>query len=333
LAEVSVREGFFALRDELRALGCFEHAPWRSVFSLGAHLALSAACFILCSQAPLVAGAPLFVLGSFFFYRLGWLMHDAAHGAVFSTRQMNERFAALTAGILGEFPSGWRYGHNRHHAAPNVQGRDMDQAERWDPTRRYSSVLGAIVGVLLLSKFKGVYLPKTLLLLGLRDGYFCFRYSRRSFRRELCASLLGFACQLAFFTWCFGVVGLLLFVLHTGIGMLYLNTAFAGNHYDLPTFDEARADELDFAELQIRTSRNYAGGLWARYAFGGLEHQIEHHLFPAMPRHRFVRAAPFVRRYCERVGLPYEVLPFSECVARMLRFHVDEVASAPERAL
>ncbi len=324
MAEVSDGDGFFALRDELRTRGCFEHAPWRSVVSLAVHLGLAGAAFWLCSRASLVLSVVLFVLGSFFFYRIGWLMHDAAHGAVFATAKGNRRFAALTAGILGEFPSGWRYGHNRHHAAPNVRGRDMDQAERWDPTRRYSSVLGGAIGLYLLTKYKGVYLPKTLLLLGLRDGYFCKRHAPRSFRRELAGSLAGFAAQVGAFAWVFGAWGLLLFVAHTCIGMLYLNSAFAGNHYDLPSFDEASADELDFAELQIRTSRNYAGGWAARYVFGGLEHQIEHHLFPAMPRHRLASAEPFVRRYCERRGLPYEVLPFSECMARVLRFHLDE---------
>jgi fatty acid desaturase len=329
---VSAREGLTALREELEAAGCFEHAPWRSVVSLLSHLVLSGATFFTCSRAPSLLAAPLFVLGSFFFYRLGWLMHDAGHGAVFATPQNNRRFAALTAGILGEFPSGWRYGHNRHHAAPNVRGRDMDQAERWDPTRRYSNALGAVVGLLLLTKYKGVYLPKTLLLLGLRDGYFCFRHAARNFRGELCASLLGFACQIAAFIWLFGAWGLLAFVAHTCVGMLYLNTAFAGNHYDLPSFDEASAKELDFVELQLRTTRNYAGGFWTRYVFGGLEHQIEHHLFPAMPRHHFIVAEPFVRRYCERLGLPYETLPFSQCVGRMLRFHVDAKTNALEPA-
>lgn len=323
MAVLIAQDRFTALREELRAAGCFEYVPWRGVASLAAHLALAAAAFIAASRLPLAAAIPVFVLGSFLFYRIGWLMHDAAHNAVFADGKSNQRFASVTAGILGEFPSGWRYGHNRHHAAPNVRGRDMDQSERWDPTRRYRSMLSAFVGLVLLTKYKGFYLPKTLLLLGLRDGYFCWQNARANFGRELAASLISMSSQLAIFLALFGMRGFLLFFAHTSIGMIYLNTAFMGNHYDLEAFDQTEAEQLDFAELQIRTARNYDGGWWARFLFGGLEHQIEHHLFPAMPRRRFVRAAPIVRRFCEAHALPYESRPFTDCILRAARFHLD----------
>jgi fatty acid desaturase len=253
-------------------------------------------------------------------------MYDSAHHGVFASVENNQRLAAITAGILGEFPSGWRYGHNRHHASPNVLGRDMDQSERWDPSRRYNRTLTAFAGLFLLTKYKGYYLPKTLLLVGIRDGYFCFQHARSSFAREVLVSVVSLSLQLAGLIWLFGGWGILLFLVHTSIGMIYLNTAFMGNHYDLDVFDQAQADELDSVELQIRTARNYTGGAWARYVFGGLEHQIEHHLFPSMPRHQFLRAEPFVRRFCRTHDLPYEVLPFSECIARVLRFHIGPAA-------
>jgi fatty acid desaturase len=197
----------------------------------------------------------------------------------------------------------------------------MDQSERWDSTRRYSTLTGAFIGILFFTKYKGMYLPKTLLLLGLRDGYFCFAHSRSTFKCELAACLSSLAFQLIAFVVLFGAWGVLLFLAHTSIGMLYLNTAFMGNHYDLEIFEPAQADTLEFAELQTRTSRNYSGGVWGRYVFGGLEHQIEHHLFPSMPRHGLRRAEPFVQRYCEENGLPYETLPFSRCIARAIRYH------------
>ena len=314
---------FEDLRREVEQAGCFERRPLVAVFSLVAHVATSIALFLLSSNVENVfAAAACFVLASFLFYRLGWLMHDAAHGGVFATATGNQRFAALTAGILGEFPSGWRYGHNRHHATPNVRGRDLDQSERWDPERRYRTRAGAFVGVLLLSKFRGRYLPKTLLLLGLRDGYFCYRFHRDAFARELLGSLAGLGSQLAFMCVAFGAWGPLLFFAHTAIGMVYLNTAFAGNHYDLESFDEAQAEGIEFAELQIRTTRNYRGGSLSRFVFGGLENQLEHHLFPGMPRAGLRKAAPFVRAFCAARGLPYHEAPFREAVAAVLRFHL-----------
>ena len=262
---------FEDLRREVEHAGCFEKRPLTAVVSLVAHVAASGALFLVsaATENPLAA-VVCFVIASFLFYRLGWLMHDAAHGGVFATAAGNQRFAALTAGILGEFPSGWRYGHNRHHATPNVRGRDLDQSERWDPERRYRTRLGAFVGVLLFSKFRGRYLPKTLLLLGLRDGYFCYRYHREAFVPELLGSLSGLGGQLAFMCVAFGVWGPLLFLAHTSIGMLYLNTAFAGNHYDLESFDAAQAEGIPFDELQVPTTRNYRRGALARFVFRGL---------------------------------------------------------------
>ncbi len=41
------------------------------------------------------------------------------------------------------------------------------------------------------------------------------------------------------------------------------------------------------------------------YLFGGLNHQIEHHLFPSMPRPNLVKVKPIVESFCAEVGLPY----------------------------
>lgn len=310
---------FEALRAEVERAGCFTARPAVAVLSLGFHVAAAALLFWASAQLGSVL---LFVAGSFLFYRLGWLMHDAAHGGTFASAAANRRFAALTAGLLGEFPSGWSYGHSRHHAAPNVRGRDLDQSERWDPTRRYRTWPGAFVGLLLFSQFRGHTLPKTLLLLGLRDGFWCYRFARERFPRELACALGGLTLQLAFFCVLFGGWGPLVFFAHTAVGMLYLNTVFAGNHYDLESFDEASAQTLSFAELQLRTSRNYPPGPLAAFVFGGLEYQIEHHLFPSMPRAGLSKAAPFVRAYCERNGLPYHQQSFVRSIAGVLRFHL-----------
>lgn len=321
---------FEELRAALVAQGCFTPRPLGSVLSYAAHLAASGALFW--ASARLLHGAAsaaIFVSASLLFYRIGWIMHDAAHGAVFATPAGNRRFAALTAGTLGEFVSGWRYGHNRHHAATNVRGRDTDQAERWDPERRYRTLLGAFVGLLLFSRFRGRYLPKTLLLLGVRDGFLAHHHDRAGFRAQLCAVTASLSAQIGALTWLFGAWGPLLFLGHTMIGMVYLNTVFTGNHYELPTFDEAQAKELAFADLQILTTRNYAGGALSRFLYGGLEAHIEHHLFPAMPRCHLHRAAPLVRAFCEARGLPYRVDPFPRAVLAALRYHLDPKVDAP----
>jgi fatty acid desaturase len=92
-------------------------------------------------------------------------------------------------------------------------------------------------------------------------------------------------------------------VVQQGLFGLYLGCAFAPNHKGMPTLTEA--DQLDFLRRQVLTSRNVAGSRPVDLVLGGLNYQIEHHLFPTMPRPNLRRAQPLVRAFCAQHGLPY----------------------------
>lgn len=321
------RRGLYAeLHPRLLAAGCFRPAPVPVLLDLSATLIVSAVSFVVAAHVPALFAIPLFVIGSFFFYRVGWTLHDAAHGSVFFERRNDEALTTLCGLIMGEFPSGWRYGHNLHHKAPNVRGIDRDKSERWDPALRFSSPAAAFVHVLLLVRRGRLVLPRNLLLLGLRDGVYAWRYARGRFPRELALVVVSHALQIAGFLVVFGprmgAFALLLHAVHTTIGALYLNTIFAGNHYDMPTFDAPAHLAVDAAALQIVTASNYEGGAGMMFLCGGLEKQIEHHLFPRMPRHHLHTAAPIVRRFAEEKGLPYVERSLTEAIAAVVRFHV-----------
>jgi fatty acid desaturase len=61
-----------------------------------------------------------------------------------------------------------------------------------------------------------------------------------------------------------------------------------------------------FLERQVIGSRNILPGPIAEFVFGGLNYQIEHHLFPSMPRANLGAAHRIVRPFCQAVGLPFE---------------------------
>jgi fatty acid desaturase len=71
----------------------------------------------------------------------------------------------------------------------------------------------------------------------------------------------------------------------------------------MPTLTEA--DQLDFLRHQVLTSRNVRGSWLVDYVLGGLNYQIEHHLFPNMPRPNLHRAQPLIQAFCEQHGLDY----------------------------
>ena len=70
---------------------------------------------------------------------------------------------------------------------------------------------------------------------------------------------------------------------------VYMGASFAPNHKGMPIIDPDA--KLDFFTKQVRTSRNISGGWWATWLMGGLNYQIEHHLFPNMPRPHLARRA------------------------------------------
>ena len=84
---------------------------------------------------------------------------------------------------------------------------------------------------------------------------------------------------------------------------LCLGGSFAPSHKGMPIVP---ADmKIDFLRRQVMMSRNVRGGLLVEIAMGGLNFQIEHHLFPSMPRPNLRLVQPIVRAYCAEQGLGY----------------------------
>ena len=88
-----------------------------------------------------------------------------------------------------------------------------------------------------------------------------------------------------------------------GLLGFYLGCSFAPNHKGMPIL--SASDNTDFLRRQVLTSRNVHGGLLTDFALGGLNYQIEHHLFPSMPRPNLRRAQPLVAAFCAERDVSY----------------------------
>jgi fatty acid desaturase len=90
---------------------------------------------------------------------------------------------------------------------------------------------------------------------------------------------------------------------HQALFGVYLGSSFAPNHKGMPvlTGDE----RTDFLRSQVLTSRNVRGGPLVDFLLGGLNYQIEHHLFPSMPRPNLRRSQALVRDFCRQHGVAY----------------------------
>ena len=112
---------------------------------------------------------------------------------------------------------------------------------------------------------------------------------------------------------------------HQAVFGFYMGCSFAPNHKGMPTLTPA--EEQDYLRRQVLTSRNVRGGPFVDLLLGGLNYQIEHHLFPSMPRPNLRVAQPVVRRFCEANGVTYtETSAFASY--RLAIQHLDTVGDA-----
>ena len=92
-------------------------------------------------------------------------------------------------------------------------------------------------------------------------------------------------------------------VVQQGLFGLYLGCSFAPNHKGMPIL--TADDRSDFLRRQVLTSRNVNGGRLTDFAMGGLNYQIEHHLFPSMPSPNLRRSQPLIKAFCQQRDVSY----------------------------
>jgi fatty acid desaturase len=252
----------------------------------------------------LVAGA----LGVIF-TQFAFLGHEASHRQILSTGPANDRIGRVLATLfVGISYSWWMTKHTRHHANPNKLGKDPDIAP--GPISFHEESAATRTGLVgWLTRRQGWFFFPLLLLEGLNLHVSSIRglFARRKVEgRWLELSLLGgrFAAYLAivFLLLPLGMAFAFLGV-QLAIFGLYMGASFAPNHVGMPIVP--RGAKLDFFSKQVLTSRNVSGGRWATILMGGLNYQIEHHLFPSMPRPRLAKARQLVREHCRALDVPY----------------------------
>jgi fatty acid desaturase len=101
--------------------------------------------------------------------------------------------------------------------------------------------------------------------------------------------------------------------------------AFGVGHNGMMIYDMEK--KPGFSELQVTTTRNVHDGPFIGWFMGGLHYQIEHHLYPTMPRHNLKIARTFVEPLCKKHGVPYRCTGLWEGTVEVLR-HLDDVSHA-----
>lgn len=239
--------------------------------------------------------------------QLSFIGHDAGHKQIFRGRQANDAVGLLHSGLVGVSYGWWMSKHTRHHANPNHEGEDPDLDI---PALAFTGGQGRAKRGFLrwMAKYQAFLFFPLLLLEGVSLHWESIRavwrggIKWRNLERGL---LLGHlvAYLVAVFVVLSPWQAVVFVAVHQGLWGLYLGCSFAPNHKGMPTLTDGHG--LDFLRKQVVTSRNVRGSRWLDFALGGLNYQIEHHLFPSMPRPNLRHAQPIVRDFCAGHGLGY----------------------------
>ncbi|WP_327007776.1 acyl-CoA desaturase [Dactylosporangium sp. NBC_01737] len=304
------------------------------IASVGVLLVATWTAFVLIGQSwwQLLTAVLLAAL----FTQVGFIGHDAGHRQIFRSRRANDLLGLFHANLAIGLSYGWWIDkHNRHHANPNTEGADPDIVVA--PLAFTTGQAGRLRGVrAAFVRVQGyLFLPLLTLeamSLHLSSVQAMFRAKLR--RRPTEIALLGTHAVLyltAVFVVLSPLQGLVFIAVHQGLFGVYLGSAFAPNHKGMPILDAD--NQLDYLRRQVLTSRNVRGGWLVDTALGGLNYQIEHHLFPSMPRANLRRAQILVRRFCADNGVDYCETSLWRSWREVLR-HLDSVGTVvPEGGL
>ncbi|SEQ72754.1 Fatty acid desaturase [Microlunatus flavus] len=242
--------------------------------------------------------------------QIAFLGHDAAHRQIFRSGRWNDGASLVLANLFVGISYGWwRSKHTRHHSGPNKEGVDPDieiAAVAMTPamaTRRDTPVFRWLVA------HQGWYFFPLLLLEGLSLHVEAVKrvagrgkVERRALETTLLTLRLGglLALVLAVLP---PEKALVFVVVQIGVFGLYMGSAFAPNHIGMPLVSSRL--KLDFLRRQVLMSRNISGGPLMSVFMGGLNYQVEHHLFPSVARPHLRTIAPLVRAHCAAEGVPY----------------------------
>jgi len=324
------------LSRQVKQAGLLELRPGYYIWKIATIVVLLAAgwaAFVLVGDSWWQLGVAAFL--AVMFTQVGFLGHDAGHRQIFRSQRASYVAGLLLSNLGIGLSFGWWVGkHNRHHAHPNTEGADPDIAISALAFTAAQARAGQGAARLVYRCQAYLFFP---MLLG--EAFALHATSIRALSSQaprhrsweavlLAAHVAGYLTALLLVL---SPVKAIVFILvQQGLFGLYLGCSFAPNHKGMPILGPA--DRSDFLRRQVLTSRNVRGGWLTDLVLGGLNYQIEHHLFPSMPRPNLRRSQALVAAFCKQKGLPYCQASLAGSYAQALR-HLNTTGRAARPAM
>jgi len=316
--------------DELKALiekaGLLDRSPFFYTYKT-----LETLSFFVVGVILLIYGywLPSAISMGIFWQQAGWLSHEYCHHCVFTNRKYNNRFGLFMGNLLqGYSITWWKDRHNTHHAITNVVDSDPDidnlplfiwSEHDFHRLLQWNTTLSKIL------QYQAFYfLPFCLflrLIWCLQSALFTgdmatapskvYQAAAATERRLLlCHWTMVLSLVYAF---CPTYSAMIYFLMISEfIGVFGIAVIVFFNHYACEHFPDSDKKQLTFLDMQLRSTRNATPGYVMDWLAGGLNYQIEHHLFPTMPRNNLYKASLIIKEFCKKKNYTYQSTSFLE---------------------
>ena len=331
-----VSKDYRRLVSEFSKMGLFEKKG---------HVALMTFCFIavlfvasvwgvLCSNSVwvhLISGG---LMGSLWI-QSGWLGHDSGHYQIMPTRKLNRFVQILTGNCLaGISIAWWKWNHNAHHISCNSLDFDPDLQHMpffvvsskffnsitscfYDRKLNFDGFARSLVSYQHLTFYPVMCFAR----INLFAQSFILLLSKRTvpYRVHEIMGLVVFWIWYPLLVLCLPNWGeKIMFIVASFSVTGIQHVQFCLNHFSSNIYLGPPSGN-DWCEKQTRGTLNIACPSWMDWFHGGLQFQIEHHLFPRLPRYQLRKVSPFVMELCKKHNLSYNIAPFWEANVLTLR--------------
>ncbi|KAJ8320961.1 hypothetical protein KUTeg_002548 [Tegillarca granosa] len=309
--ENEIKLDFRKLRKHVEDTGLLTVNPWFYIFHLAHIILLEILAYSVVWY--LDGGILAFVLAGMIMCvsqaQAGWTQHDYGHMSVFNSHKINHIFHHFVIGHIKAASSHWwNFRHFQHHAKPNVMKKDPDIDVA------YLFLLGETIPYSWAKRKRG-FMPYNFqhrywFFIGpplLLPIYFHIENLIFVFKRKDWVDLLMTISFFARFFYQYSP-----FYGMGGAFWLYMFVRFLESHWftwvtqmsHIPMKID-KDDRSDWFSLQLATTCNVESSWFNDWFTGHLNFQIEHHLFPTMPRHNYHKIAPLVKSLCKKHGIEY----------------------------
>nr|CCA19127.1 delta6 fatty acid desaturase putative [Albugo laibachii Nc14] len=339
--------GYRQLRATARSLGLYktslQYYIWKITSTLAIWFLSVAVCYLSSGMSGYTLSAAIMGL---FYQQSGWLSHDVLHHQV-----LKHTFARYYLGtMVGNLWQGfsvqwWKTKHNTHHAVPNLhsihqEGFSGDPDIDTMPLIAWSLHMArkahaSSIGAFLVQYQAFFYFPLLLFarvswllqsLLYVFRGFSFGFYDPSPHPWAEKSGLIGhYAWNFAVMYYCGMTIwqSIAWFLLSQATCGIFLALVFSIGHNGMAIYE--RSTQPKFWELQVTTTRNIKSSIWCDWFTGGLNFQVDHHLFPTVPRHNLKKLNHLVKSFCAEYEVPYHETSFHDGI-REVMCHLSKIS-------